>query len=350
MYASRHAVFVGPGRLPQELREVLARRAGALQPDLAIQVPRLLATFDSAVEAERIAAQLQRLRIGAAVAGPEQPPPEAAWSVATSLERPGPEWQVPTTTGETRRLPLAQVERVTVVDWRTAEGPPDRAVLLTVRDERPVLLRASQVDRVSAHSVPAEGLRALTALLEAVALEARPAPTVRSRRLTEADFRAAGALTGDLLPLVVAVIDALDDRPGELPRAAHPTPRAGLDAGAATGLPAAVARAAGGVTFLSSLLPLLYVGLGVTSGSATAVGVGALVGLWALRRHPASPPALRPSVRGAALLDVAALAGAGLAALQGGAVTAAGLAGLPLIALAVLAWRLTGRGAGGPGP
>jgi hypothetical protein len=43
MFAQRHALFVGPGKLPDELRQVLAKRVHAIHPDIAIQVPRLLA-------------------------------------------------------------------------------------------------------------------------------------------------------------------------------------------------------------------------------------------------------------------------------------------------------------------
>ena len=132
MYAARHAVFVGPGKLPGELREVLHRRAGAPQPDIAIQVPRLLALFDSAAEAERVASQLQRLKLGAMVAGPEQPPIETTWAVARSLEFFDGRWRATTEQAESVTIDPGAITAVTQVDWRPVDGPADRAVLLTV--------------------------------------------------------------------------------------------------------------------------------------------------------------------------------------------------------------------------
>lgn len=219
MYATRHAVFVGPGKLPDELRHVLLKRAQAPQPDIAIQVPRLLATFESAAEAERISGQVQRLKLGSVVAGPEQPPAEGAWACVTQCVFAFEAWRVTTTLGEQFNLHLDDIRAVSIVDWRPQTGAADRAVLLTVREGRPLFLRASALDTVSRQSVPLDGIRTLTELLEAAA-KVLPADTrVRNRKLVELDLRGPNAeLQGDLLPLAMSMLDAVDSLQGELPR------------------------------------------------------------------------------------------------------------------------------------
>ena len=218
MFAPRHTLFIGPGKLPDELRHLLAKRTAAPQPDIAVELPRLLATFESAADAERIASQIQRLKIGVAVAGPEQPPAEVGWAIATSFEFFDKTWRVATQTGDSQIFAPADVTAITLLDWRPDEGAADRAVLLTVRDARPVMLRASILDTVSRHSVPMEGIRRLNEFLDAAALVLTPEVRVRSRRLAEADFRGAGLeLQGDLLPLVLWVVDSVDTLPGQLP-------------------------------------------------------------------------------------------------------------------------------------
>src|SRR5690349_23963130 len=133
MFAPRHTLFIGPGKLPDELRHVLAKRANAPQPDIAIQVPRLLAIFESATDAERIASQVQRLKIGVAVAGPEQPPSELGWAVATSFEFFDKSWRVGTANGETQVFSPHDITAITLLDWRPDEGAADRAALITIR-------------------------------------------------------------------------------------------------------------------------------------------------------------------------------------------------------------------------
>ncbi|MFT3708190.1 MAG: hypothetical protein QM817_11105 [Archangium sp.] len=219
MFAVRHAVFVGPGKLPDELRLVLSKRAGAPQPDIAIQVPRLLAIFESAAEAERIASQVQRLKIGVAVSGPEQPPAELSWAVARNFSVTEPRWKVDASTGDSFDFSPKDITSVTLLDWRPDEGAADRAVLLNLREQRPVMLRASLLDTVSRHSVPMDGLRRINEVLDAAALVMVPETRVRSRKLNEADFRGGAAeLTGDLLPLVLSVVDSVDTAPGTLPQ------------------------------------------------------------------------------------------------------------------------------------
>ncbi len=202
MFATRHAVFVGPGRLPKELRDVLLRRQGAPQTDLPVNTVRLLAIFDSAVDAERICGQVQRLKIAAVVAGPEQPVAEAAWaSVAEfSVDQAGPNLVLPDQT-----VPLREVTRATVIDWREGEGL-DRGVLLHVGARR-LFLRSStmRVDRQTI-STPAAGLRTLN---EVVTELVRLGVPVQTRKLTPEEL-GAPTLTGDLLPLALAVVDALD--------------------------------------------------------------------------------------------------------------------------------------------
>jgi hypothetical protein len=206
MYASEHCVFVGPGRLPEELRKVLLVRQGAPQPDLTINAPRLLALFETAVEAERMAGQLQRLRLRTLLAGPEQPPAEDAWLSASALAGEGARWTASLDGGEERALDLGAFTSLAVVEWRPAGGA-DRAVLVrTPALERPLLLRARTLGgRGSAF----EGLRRLNELLDACEDDPATRALLRRRRLGPADV-GAPTLTGDLLPLALAVVDAVD--------------------------------------------------------------------------------------------------------------------------------------------
>lgn len=216
MFASKHAVYIGPGRLPKELRDVLLRRAHSPQPDMVVNAPRLLALFDTAAEAERVASQVQRLKIGAMVAGPEQPPAEATWVNATGLEFFGDAWRV-STAGDTKTLHARDVASLAVVDWRPADGGVDRGVLVRLREGQPVFLRASALSAVSQHSTPVEGLKRIHEFVDACALEGPPDLRVRQRRLDPEALRG-GELEGDLLPLAVAMIDAVDSQQAPLSR------------------------------------------------------------------------------------------------------------------------------------
>jgi hypothetical protein len=202
MYASRHAVFVGSGRLPKELRDVLLKRQGAPQADLAMNHVRLLSLFDSAADAERISGQVQRLKIGSVVAGPEQPPADADWLKVPQLTV---EERFVTLPTLGRTLAFVDVNRVSLVDWRMGERV-DRAVLLTMGAQR-FVVRAStvRVDQQLASSSLA-ALRVLTSLVDGLV---REGVELRSRRLTPEDF-GAPELEGDLLPLALAVVDAID--------------------------------------------------------------------------------------------------------------------------------------------
>lgn len=290
MFAPRHTLFIGPGKLPDELRLVLAKRAGAPQPDIAIQVPRLLATFDNASDAERIASQIQRLKIGVAVAGPEQPPAEGSWATATSFEFFDNKWRVGTSGGDAQVFAPQDITQMTLLDWRPDEGAADRALLITVRDARPVMLRASVLDSVSRQSVPMEGLRRLNEFMDAASLVLTPEVRVRSRRLSEAEFRGtASELTFDLLPLVLAVVDAVDTHQGQLPR-----PLQGK-APAATSKPAhqtGIAALSAWILYLVSLpslvLSLAYFTIAIFTLSFWAIAVNGTIGLalgaWGTRR------------------------------------------------------------------
>ncbi len=284
MYALRHCLFVGPGKLPDELRQVLARRVGAPQPDIAIQVPRLLAIFDNGSDAERIASQVQRLKIGVAAAGPEQPPAEVGWSVAITLEYFDQDWRVTTPTSETQSFALHDLTAVTLLDWRPDEGAPDRAVLLTLRDAKPVMLRASLLDSVSHHSVPMEGIRRINELLDAAALVLSPETKVRSRRVAESDFRG-GVLTGDLLPLVLAVVDAVDSMPGTLPQPLQGKgPQPAEVVAYQTGLAALCAWVLYLVSLPSLVLSLAYFTVAALSLGVIAAIIGLALGAWGTRR------------------------------------------------------------------
>ena len=286
MYAARHAVFIGPGKLPDELRHVLVKRAQAPQPDIAIQVPRLLTTFDNAADAERIGSQVQRLKLGAVVAGPEQPPAELSWSLAKQCVFAFDTWRVTTTLEEQFNLNLPDVVAITVLDWRPDEGAADRAVLLTLREGKPVLLRASTLDTVSRHSLPIDGIRVLNEVLDAAANVLTPETRVRTRKLSEADFRGrSGELTGDLLPLVLAVVDAVDSLPGELPRPLQ---------GKANAPPKLVAHhtdltaLAAWILYVASLaglvLSLAFFTVSALTLGLTAGLIGLALGAWGTRR------------------------------------------------------------------
>ena len=284
MFASRHAVFIGPGKLNDELRGVLAKRAGALHSDVAIQVPRLLATFDSAADAERIASQVQRLKLGVAVGGPEQPPAELSWSVGRRFEATDRGWRLETQGNEVIRFQSDDVTAVTLLEWRPQEGAADRAVLVTLREQRPVMLRASLLDEVSRQTVPLEGLKRINEFLEAVSLVLTQDARIRSRKLSEEDFRG-GELTGDLLPLVLAVVDAVDTMPGALPQPLRGKVKTPSEVPAYyTGLAALSAW----VLYVTSL-GAVVLSLGYFTVAALSLGIiaglaGLALGAWGTRR------------------------------------------------------------------
>jgi hypothetical protein len=198
MFASRHAVFVGAGRLPKELRDVLLARQGAPQADVALNSVRLLSFFDSAVDAERVSGQVQRLKILALVVGPEQPPADADWIPVAQLTVADDAFSMP---GLGRTVPFADVSRAAVVDWRVATGSLERAVLVVVGDQH-LFFRASTMEIDRAVSSTA-ALRVLTSLTEGLS---RAGVELRSRKLTPEEV-GAPTLTGDLLPLPRAGMD-----------------------------------------------------------------------------------------------------------------------------------------------
>jgi hypothetical protein len=218
MYAPRHLVFAGPGQLPEEVRKLVSQRSRTPQSDLPHPAPRLLGIFESAAEAERVAAGLQRVKIGAMVAGPEQPPVEEGWTVARALELFAGRFRALTPSGVVSPLDPAQLAGVTIVDWRPEDRAADRAVLLRFRDGRwPMLLRASALDDVSPQALPGKGLQAIGQFLDACAAEMPQDTRVRQRRLTPDDLEEA-RLGIDALPLAVAMVDLLDETPFVLPR------------------------------------------------------------------------------------------------------------------------------------
>jgi hypothetical protein len=285
MYAPRHLVFCGPGRLPAELRAVIAKRTGTPHSDLPVVAPRLLGVFDTAAEAERVAAGLQRLKIGALVAGPEQPAVEDGWTVARTLESFASRWQVTSADGVVSVIEPEHLEAVTVVDWRPENAPVDRAVLLRPRDgERPIFIRASAIDDVSPLATPGRGLQLIGQLLDDCAGALPQDARVRHRKLTPADL--AGDLLGiDLLPLAVAMVEALDTQPWDIPRplsrtaseAPPPSPRAPPLAGIVGWSMYASAIALGPVC-------LLLLMSGAVLGSLPAIAAGVLAGAVGSRR------------------------------------------------------------------
>jgi hypothetical protein len=205
MFASRHVVFAGPGRLPRELRDLLLKRQGAPQSDLAVQPSRLVSFFDSATAAEKVAGQLQRLKIAAVVAGPEQLPAEAGWLLVEDLELDADRVRVTTANQERRDFTPADLKTLTVVDWRPEEGQADRAALIRLKDfHRPLYFRALKLRTRAPH----EGLRLLTALIDRCQ-GALPVEAVSRQRKLSPEAVGAPTLSGDLLPLGLAFVDAV---------------------------------------------------------------------------------------------------------------------------------------------
>jgi len=181
--------------------------------DHGSHAPRLLSVVESAVEAEHLANELLRLKLGAQVAGPEQPPAEDSWDQALHLGADGRLWWVALAHGGSWRFPLTAIDELTSVDW-SAPGFSERGVLLRAKAlDRSVFLRAAEHPPTGGSHLD---LTLLLAFLEACGLDLPPEARVRHQRLVARNF-GAPTLEGDLLPLALGVVDALDDRPGELP-------------------------------------------------------------------------------------------------------------------------------------
>jgi hypothetical protein len=284
VFAPRHLVFCGPGELPAELRAGLPRVAAHRDPGPEPS-PRLLGVFDRAADAERAAAALQAHRIDALVAGPEQPPAQEGWASARTLEPFAGRWRVATAEGVTAELQLQRLQAVTVIDWRPADGVADRAVLLRPSGgERPTFIRASAIDEVSPLATPGRGLERIAALLDDAARAAPRELRVRQRTLSPTALGV--ELPGtDLLPLAVAVVDALDVEPRALPRPlggrAEPGPGTRTEAPALAG---AVAWALYAGAIALGPVCLLLLGAGAMLGSLASVIAGVLAGAIGSRR------------------------------------------------------------------
>lgn len=295
MYAPRHLVFCGPGRLPAELRAVIAKRTGTPQSDLPVMAPRLLGVFDSAAEAERVAAGLQRLKIGSLVAGPEQPSAQEGWTVARTLELFASRWRVTTVEGVTTVIEPEQLQAITVVDWRPEDAAVDRAVLLRPRDGgRPVLVRASTIDDVSPLATPGRGLQLIGQLLDDCAGAMPQDARARQRKLIPAELESE-LLGVDLLPLAIAMVEALDTQPWDIPRPISrrapesprqpPSPRAPFEpAPEAPSLAGVVAWSMYASAIALGPVCLLLLMTGALLGSFTAIAAGVLAGAVGSRR------------------------------------------------------------------
>jgi hypothetical protein len=187
MFAYRHALFVS-AEAPQ----------GA---------PRLFSVFDSALEAEREAAHLSARGLHSVLAGPEQPPAELGWFVATSVRSQDQMFYIESSLGAACTLNPASVDRVSLLTWERDNGLREKAMLLRLSDGKPVMFRITPT--VDAHT--------FDEVREAVLAEGSAELQHRARSLSERDFQGV-MLEGDVLPLMLAVMDTLDT---------HQVPRSG---------------------------------------------------------------------------------------------------------------------------
>lgn len=225
MYASQHVIFVGPGRLPTALEELFVERQGAHRHEHGTHAPRLLSFAESAAEAEHLANELLRQKITVLLAGPEQPPAEDSWDQALRLEASDGTWSVTLAHDAHWRFTLAAIDELTSIDWREDSELTQHGVLLRAKTlDCPVFLRAADHELASGSRIT---LARLETFLHACGRELRREARIRHQRLHASAF-GAPTLTGDLLPLAVGVVDAIDTRPGELPGRplSHPPPTA----------------------------------------------------------------------------------------------------------------------------
>lgn len=214
MYASRHVIFVGPGRLPAALEQLLVGRQGVHHHERGTHAPRLLSIAESAAEAEHLANELLRHQITVLLAGPEQPPAEDSWDQALRIDPSDGTWSVTLAHGAHWRFTLAAIDELTSIDWREDSELAEHGVLLRSKSlDRPVFLRAAEHEPASESRIT---LARLETFLHACGRELRREARIRHQRLHASAF-GAPTLTGDLLPLAVGVVDAIDTRPGELP-------------------------------------------------------------------------------------------------------------------------------------
>ena len=209
MYASRHALFVGPGSIPPGL-EASLRPIEMVRPAPGLG-PRLVGVFDSATTLEHAAELFAVHHVASLAAGPEQPPVEDIWYQPVVLEPRKGRWWVHLPSKEPWRLNWSAVTGLTSVDWRLLGSSELAARALLVQT---TTLDRSLFIRSGADDPDAFGL--LAEFLEACGQRIRPDARIRSRRVSP-EVLGAPILQGDLLPLAVAVVDALDTRAGELP-------------------------------------------------------------------------------------------------------------------------------------
>ncbi len=359
MFASKHGVFVGPGKLPDEVWQQSAHRTEANRTDPGSLAPRLLGLFETAAEAERIASQIQSFKLGVAVVGPEQPPSEGGWVIATSCTFLNGTWRIDTASRETHLINPVDISAVTLLDWRPEHGAVDRAALVTLREGRPVVLRASGLDTVSAHAFPHEGMKHLNDFLDTASTIVSPQVRIRSRQVSEGEVRGTQSeLHGDLFTLMLAVIDRVDTTPGQLP---HPIQSKAFSPLVKpphfTALAAFAAWVLYGVSLCSLILSLACFAIAVMSLHILPGLMGLALGAWGTRRFmwsrwlgranwgqrnpiphwPISEtePGLSPRMLELGL-DASTLILVCLGALSEGLLRALSLSSLPIILLAVL--------------
>jgi hypothetical protein len=269
MFATRHVVFVAPGRV----EATLAHRFGIATEDTegATLAPRLLAQTESAADAERLAGALQSLRHATLVAGPEQPPAEGAWQTVVSLNTSGDTWRLTSTTGLDLEVCWSTLTALTLLETAPGPAPADRALLLRFAGiETPVYLRASLLGTGA--------FRLLADFIDSCAQQLSPRVTLRRRRIDELRLGAAG-LDGDLFPLALAVVDELDTATGALSIPLTPRRVSGASL-AAAGSGRTAARVVAGLWWSGALasipVVLWLLGSGAWLGGAGGVATAAL--------------------------------------------------------------------------
>ena len=291
MHSKRHAVFVSAGKLPEELRHVLLKRHGQPQTDMVVRAPRLLATFDSAADAERVSGQLQRQGFKTLMTGPEQPPAREGWLVVRSITRKNDGWLLTTNTHDLI-LTADRVETMSSLSWRPEKGSATRAVLLELKDPTEFLFfDGANLAPPQLAGPNLEGLKRLSEFLEQLGAASPKGFRTHSRQFTSTQLFD-DDLDDDALEQALLIVHRLDTVQAPTPGPLHRRP-------ANTSLIefTALARVSSGVmlltglgalaTSLIALVPLVWLNLTAAVETVVLAALGVLWGSlrvqWAYR-------------------------------------------------------------------